>query len=105
MPGAHLTTPELADELGRSESWLYANWPRLVEQGMPRPLHATNPLVWSRAQIYAWLDRALTKEARVAAAAYRAAAAAAAETPHKRRSDEARWTDRLDRSLAPDRAD
>lgn len=73
-----MTAAELADELGRSTDWLYDNWPDLCRrQRMPRPLHGKPPLVWQRAQIYAWLDRSLTREQRISAAAYRAALDAA----------------------------
>jgi predicted DNA-binding transcriptional regulator AlpA len=84
MPGPHLTAEELADELGRSVSWLYANWRSLTKkERLPHPLHSANsPLIWSRAQVYAWIDRDLDKGQRVAAQAYRAAAAAAACTVH-----------------------
>lgn len=78
MPGAHLLTSELADELGRSERWLMDNWrDQVARHGMPPPLHPHGALVWSRAQIYAWLDRELTPPQQIAAAAFRAAAAAA----------------------------
>lgn len=84
MPGPHMTVTELADELGRSTSWLYEHWRTLSRrERMPHPLHTgASPMVWSRAQIYAWLDRGLSREQRLAAAAYRAAAAAAAGTRH-----------------------
>jgi predicted DNA-binding transcriptional regulator AlpA len=84
MPGPHLTAAELADELGRSSSWIYEHWKRLCKsERLPHPLHAAaTPLIWSRAQVYAWLDRDLDKAQRIAAQAYRAAAAAAASTPH-----------------------
>lgn len=82
MPGPTLTAAELAAELGRPAAWLYANRDRLqAREKMPAPLHGgAQPLTWSRAQIVAWLDRALTPQQRIAAAAFRAAAAAAATT-------------------------
>lgn len=80
MPGPHMTIAELADELGRSTSWLYDNWRSLCKrERMPHPLHGgATPLVWSRAQVIAWLDRDLSPPEKLAAQAYRAAAAAAA---------------------------
>lgn len=73
-----LSLEELADELGRSADWLYVHWQHLARtERLPRPLHAKPPYAWSRAQIYAWLDRDLTQDQRFAAAAYRAALEAA----------------------------
>lgn len=70
---------ELAAELGRSTSWLYDHWRAEVDAGrLPPPLHnGAAPLVWSRAHVYATLDRPLKRDGRIAAAAWRAAAAAA----------------------------
>jgi hypothetical protein len=84
MSGPTLTAEEAAEELGRSVSWLYANWDGLVTRlGMPMPLlSAKPPLTWSRAQFYAWLDKDLPKDMKLAAQAYRAAAAAAAGVRH-----------------------
>lgn len=84
MPGPALSAGELAEELRRSERWLYDRWRDLCKKhGMPAPLLAgATPLTWSRAQIYAWLDRDLTPQQRLAAQAYRAAAAAAAGARH-----------------------
>lgn len=80
MPGPTMTAPELAEELGRKTSWLYDNWRGEVSaKRLPSPLHGgTAPLTWSRAQVVAVLDRALSPAEKVAAAAFRAAAAAAA---------------------------
>ncbi len=100
MAGPTLTAAALAEELGRSESWVHANWHTLVrERRMPAPLHDTPPMVWSRAQIYAWLDRDLERPQRIAAAAYRAAAAAAADARHINKDDlaVAEWRGKLDR--------
>lgn len=84
MPGPTLSADELADELGRKSSWVYDNWQRLrKEQRLPAPLNGGEaPLRWSRAQIYAWIDRGLTRSERIAAQAYRAAAAAAEGVRH-----------------------
>ena len=82
MPGPTLNIVELAEVLGRKPTWVYDNWRvRLVElQRMPKPLlGGETPLVWDRAQIYAWLDRTLTQPQAAAAAAYRAARDAALE--------------------------
>lgn len=82
MPGPTLNIRELAETLGRKDTWVYDNWKhRLCEvYRMPKPLHAgESPLIWDRAQIYAWLDRTLTPAQAAAAAAYRAARDAALE--------------------------
>lgn len=75
---------ELAAELNRSETWLYEHWRALVQDGrLPPPLlGGQSPLSWSRAHVYAVLDKALPKPAQAMAMAYRAAAAAAAGAPH-----------------------
>jgi predicted DNA-binding transcriptional regulator AlpA len=78
MSGPTLTLAEVAQELGRSPDWLYENWRRLLRtERLPRPLQMQHPYIWSRAQIYAWIDRDLPAEQRIAAAAYRAAETAA----------------------------
>lgn len=81
MPGPTLDIDELAAELGRSVSWLYEHWQtEAAARRLPKPLHdGAAPLRWSRAQVYACLDRSLDREARIAAAAHRAAADAARE--------------------------
>lgn len=98
-----MTAEELGDELGRSTSWIYDHWSLLAKRDrMPHPLHGqARPLVWSRAQIYAWLDRGLTPPQRLAAQAYRAALAAAMEAPCSadRRLEEADWTGELNRKM------
>jgi predicted DNA-binding transcriptional regulator AlpA len=88
MSGPALSAEDVAEELNRSVSWLYVNWRGLVsDHQMPPPLlNGQSPLSWSRAQIYAWLDRDLPKDMKQAAAAYRAAAAAAANIRHTPRS-------------------
>jgi len=87
MTGPSMGVVELARELGRTDNWLLNHWRELVmEKKMPAPINGgrqgTGTLVWSRAQIYAWLDRDLTPQMQIAAAAYRAAAAAAAGVYH-----------------------
>ena len=83
MPGPHMTAKEVADDIGRSLSWLYSNWQdECQRKDMPLPMHAHGVLVWDRAQFYAWKDRDLKPDLRTAAMAYRAAAAAAAKTAH-----------------------
>ena len=57
--------------------WLHDNRAKLEKNGMPSPLPGDRPLVWDRAQIYAWKDRNLRRELRIAAMAYRAAEEAA----------------------------
>lgn len=102
MPGPTLTPAELGEELGRSEAWLREKWRELVAAKLlPSPLmEGHGPLRWSRAQVYAYLDKPLPPPQRLAAQAYRAAAAAAAgETPHTSTTaiEDATWRDRLDR--------
>lgn len=79
MPGPILNAEELAEELGRTKSWLYEHWRELVsEKRLPPPLlGGAMPLTWDRAQFYAFKDRTLTRPEQVAAAAYRAARDAA----------------------------
>lgn len=73
-----LTAAELAAELGRSVAWVLEHRQAMQKMlHMPRPLPGGPPLVWDRAQIYAWKDRALPRDMRIAAMAYRAAEAAA----------------------------
>lgn len=85
MTGPAMTIVEVAAELGRAETWMRDHWRELVaREAMPAPVNgiASGALVWSRAQIYAWLDRELTQPMQIASAAYRAAAAAAAGIHH-----------------------
>jgi predicted DNA-binding transcriptional regulator AlpA len=83
-----LSAAELADELGRSTAWLYDHWEALVKtQRLPRPIHQGTPLMWSRAQVYAWLDRDLPASQRAAAAAWRAAFDAARSAAGTDRAD------------------
>lgn len=79
-----MSARELAAELNRSETWLYEHWRTLVAQRkLPPPLlGGQSPLSWSRAHVYAVLDKPLPAAARAMAMAYRAAAAAAAGAPH-----------------------
>ena len=96
MPGPTLDIDEMAAEIGRSVTWLYDHWrDEAAAKRLPAPLHAgAPPLRWSRAQVYACLDRGLDREARIAAAAHRAAAdaarEAAARTGRERLADESR---------------
>lgn len=80
MPGPTMTAAELADELGRETAWIYRHWrTEAARRIIPHPLHGgAAPLTWSRAHVYAFLDRELTAGQRAIAAAFRAAAAAAA---------------------------
>lgn len=100
MPGTTLTVPELADELNRSESWVYEHYQAEAKAGrLPKPLNGgKSPLTWDRAQVYACRDRELTPPQRIAAMAYRAAAAAAAEAPHinSHTLEDAAWRHKLD---------
>lgn len=81
MPGPALDIDELAAEFGRSVTWVYDHWrDEVAARRLPAPLNGgAPPLRWSRAQVYACLDRGLDREARIAAAAHRAAADAARE--------------------------
>ena len=73
-----LTTAQVAGELGRTTHWLYGNWGKLVQARiLPRPIIGSGPLRWNAAQVYACLDKGLTREQRLFAAAYRAARDAA----------------------------
>ncbi len=101
MSGACMTPAELADELGRSIRWVYAQWRHLVvDEGMPPPLHGgATPLVWSRAQIYAWLDRPLTAKQRALATAHRAASDAIAGRGAREADQLAQDGARLDRQF------
>ncbi len=82
MPGPTLTVSELAEEIGRKPSYVYEHHREMAKRReIPHPLNGgAAPLAWSRAQLYALLDRGLTREERIAAAAFRAAAAAANQT-------------------------
>lgn len=109
MPGPTLTVDELAEEIGRSSSYVYEHWRELAKRRLiPHPLHGGRPpLAWSRAQVYALLDKELTPKERVIAQAWRAAAAAAAGTRHITRSEleEIEWTDRLNARFAKESRD
>lgn len=97
-----LTCDDVADELGRTTSWLYKNWADLVANGMPAPLHKDGGLAWSAAQFYAWLDSDLPPDLRLATAAIRAAIEAAKSTPRAPTDDAAieRWKERIDNRFA-----
>lgn len=76
-----ISRSQAAAELGVSDDWLRRNWERLVlNEGMPAPIAGgrhnqdTQRQMWKAAQFYAWLDRNLPEEQRVAAASFRAAA-------------------------------
>ena len=78
-----LTAAEVGAEFGRSASWVYDNWHRLIdEKRLPRPVGVAGGLMWNAAQVYAVLDKGLTAEQRAAAMAYRAALAAALASRH-----------------------
>lgn len=81
-PSPTLTIATLAEELGRSQSYIRHHWRELVTRhGLPRPISGADiattggggALCWSRAHIYAWLDRQMPPPQRAAAAAWRAA--------------------------------
>lgn len=80
MPGPTMTLDELAQELGRSADWVHRNWrEQMVKKKLPRPLNdGIKPLAWSRAHVYAFLDKDLTAGQRAIAAAFRLADDAAA---------------------------
>lgn len=76
-----LSIKEVAAELGRSADWLQRHWRELVERKvLPPPLPGEGTLAWSAAQLYAVLDKPLTREQRALAAAFRAAEAVARQT-------------------------
>jgi hypothetical protein len=82
MTDRALTAEQLAAWFDRSKPWLYENWQRLVAEGkLPPPLLEAGHLVWSEAQVSAYLDRPLPKDIRPLAAAHRAAFEAAAAAP------------------------
>lgn len=73
-----MTVADIAREFGRSPDWVYEHFPRLVaEKKLPKPLIEKGGLTWSAAQVYALLDKDLTREQRATAAAFRAALDAA----------------------------
>lgn len=78
MPVRAMTMGEVARELGWSYKRFREGWRQLVNQEkLPAPLLGAEPPRWSAAQMYAFLDKKLTKQQRAAAAAYRAAFEAA----------------------------
>jgi hypothetical protein len=85
MPARALTVDEVAAEFGRSKGWFYENWKRLVAHGaLPPPVSEAGHLVWSAAQVYAYLDKDLPPKFRALVAAHRAALDAAAAAPAER---------------------
>ena len=99
-----LSITDVAAELGKSNDWLYRHWETLAKSsGFPRPIiEAGNPS-WSAPHVYAWIDRHLPKEKRIAAAAYRAAEQAAraamAHDPDTELTD-ADWGAKLQKKFA-----
>lgn len=95
-----LDAEEVASEFGRSRAWMYENWRRLVADGaLPPPVIEAGHLVWSAAQVYAYLDKELPPKLRGLVAAHRAALEAAAAAPAERVAGEAiaRGREKLDR--------
>lgn len=79
MPARALTAEDVAAQFGRSKPWIYNNWQRLVaENRLPQPLQEAGRLIWSAAQVYAYLDKDLPPKLRPLVAAHRAAEDAAA---------------------------
>ena len=79
MPSRALTAAEVAKEFGRSTAWLDENWERLVAKRIiPPPLIEEGHLTWSKAQLWAYLDKPLPREVQSLVAAHRAALDAAA---------------------------
>ncbi len=82
MSHRSLDVHQVAAELGRSGDWLYGNWRDLVKaRKLPPPVVEKGGLAWNAAQVYAVLDKPLTRDQRIAAAAFRAALAAAEREP------------------------
>ena len=103
MPARALTVEEVAAEFGRSKAWIYENWKRLVKDGIiPPPIIEAGHLVWSAAQLYAYLDKGLPPKFHALVAAHRAALDAALAAPADRiAGDEAeRWRGHLNRRFA-----
>lgn len=100
MPSPALTAAEVAAEFKCSKTWIYDNWRRLVaEKRLPPPIMETGHLVWSAAQVYAYLDKKIPKDLRPFVAAHRAAMNAAASAPADREATEdvEYWREKLDR--------
>lgn len=86
---AALTAEEVAAQFGHSRTWIYENWRRLVaEKRLPPPLEEAGHLVWSAAQVYAYLDKDLPENLRALTAAHRAAMDAAAAAPKNFANDQ-----------------
>jgi hypothetical protein len=103
MPTRALTAEEVAKEFGRSKAWLYQNWERLVrERIIPPPLIEEGHLTWSKAQLWAYLDKPLPKEFQSLVAAHRAALDAAAVSQIERGTADAieRGREKLSRRFA-----
>ncbi len=77
-----LNTAQLAAQIGKTKDWVYHNWKKLVQDGMPPPIQK-GQLIWSTVHIYAWLDRDLTGDLKNTVAAYRAATEAAKTVPEQ----------------------
>lgn len=102
MPARALTAEELAAEFGRSKQWIYEHWKRLVAEGrLPPPLMEAGHLVWSKAQVWAYLDKPLPPKFQGLVAAHRACLDVARTTPAERIGDEVieRDRERLNRRL------
>lgn len=103
MTARALTAEEVAAEFRRSKTWIYENWQRLVAEGrLPPPLIEAGHLVWSKAQVWAYLDKDLPLKMRPLVAAHRAAEEAAASAPADYATGDAIERDRaaLDRQFA-----
>jgi hypothetical protein len=88
MPSRALTAAEVAKEFGRSKSWLHENWRQLVAKRIiPPPLIEEGHPTWSKAQLWAYLDKPLPTEFQSLIAAHRAALDAAAAPIDRDASD------------------
>ncbi len=85
-----LNTAQLAAQIGKSKDWVYHNWKKLVQDGMPPPIQ-DGQLIWSAVQVYAWLDRNLSDDLKITVAAYRAATEAAKTAPKDLPPEEKDW--------------
>lgn len=72
-----LTLKETSALIGKSDTWLRENYPRLTgERGFPAPIPTGGPLHWDAAAVHSWLlTTAHDKAVRAGAAALRAAEA------------------------------
>jgi hypothetical protein len=95
MTDRALTAEQVAAEFGRSKGWLYDNWQRLVAAGkLPPPLMEAGHLVWSKAQLWAYLDKPLPPKMYALVAAHRACLDAAPAAMAKRVTGDAIERDR-----------